>query len=61
MFSITPGPSIQAMIRMAPLQAGQISISIPNTRFRRFAQVMAPRRWTSNPCTVLRIFLSAIR
>lgn len=32
------------MIRIAPPQAGQVSMSIPNTRFRRCAQVIAARR-----------------
>jgi hypothetical protein len=32
---------MHAMIRTAPPQAGQISISIPQTRFRRCAQIIA--------------------
>ena len=44
MFSITTGSSIQAMMRIAPPQAGQVSMSIPNTRLRRCAQVIAARR-----------------
>ena len=35
---------MQAMIRIALPQAGQVSISIPNTRFRPCAQVIAARR-----------------
>lgn len=37
--------SMQAMIRSAPLQAGQVSMSMPNTRFRLCAQDMAGRRY----------------
>jgi hypothetical protein len=32
------------MIRIAPPQAGQVSMSIPNTRFSRCAQLIAARR-----------------
>ena len=41
---MTAGSSMHAMIRTAPPQAGQVSISIPKTRFRRCAQVIAARR-----------------
>lgn len=41
---MTSGSSLQAMIRTVPPQAGQVSMSIPNTRFRRCAQVIAARR-----------------
>ena len=40
-FSITSGSSLQAMTRTAPPQAGQVSMSIPTTRLRRCAQVIA--------------------
>ena len=43
-FSITTGSSMQARIRTAPPQAGQIAMSMPKTRLRRCAQVMATRR-----------------
>jgi len=43
-FSITWGSSMQAMILTAPPQAGQVWMSMPNTRFRRCAQVMAAWR-----------------
>ena len=36
-FSITWGSSMQAMILTAPPQAGQVWMSMPNTRFRRCA------------------------
>ncbi len=36
-FSITTGSSMQAMILTAPPQARQVSMSTPNTRFRRWA------------------------
>jgi hypothetical protein len=40
------------MIRTAPPQAGQVSMSMLNTRFRRCAQVIEARRsagvWTSS-------------
>ena len=39
-FSMTSGSSIHAMMRTAPPHAGQISISIPNTRFSRCAHVI---------------------
>ena len=35
---------MHAMIRTVPPQAGQVSTSMPKTRFRRCAQVMAARR-----------------
>jgi hypothetical protein len=35
---------LNAMIRTAPPQAGQVSMSMPKTRFRRCAQVIAARR-----------------
>ncbi len=35
---------MQAMIRTAPPQAGQVSMSMLNTRFRRCAQVIEARR-----------------
>ena len=41
---MTSGSSMQAMIRIAPPQAGQVSMSIPNTRLRRCAEVIAARR-----------------
>ena len=41
---MTSGSSMQAMIRIAPLQAGQVSMSIPNTRFRRYTQLIEARR-----------------
>ncbi len=37
---MTSVSSMHAMIRIAPPQAGQVSMSIPNTRLRRCAQVM---------------------
>ena len=40
-FLITAGSWIQAMIRSAPPQAGQVSMSMPKTRFSRCAQVIA--------------------
>ncbi len=40
-FLITAGSWIQAMIRSAPPQAGQVSMSMPKTRFSRCAQVNA--------------------
>ena len=43
-FLITAGSSMQAMIRSAPPQAGQVSMSMPKTRFSRCAQVIAARR-----------------
>jgi len=43
-FLITAGSWIQAMIRSAPPQAGQVSMSMPKTRFSRCAQVIAARR-----------------
>ena len=43
-FLITAGSSIQAMIRSAPPQAGQVSMSMPKTRLSRCAQVIAARR-----------------
>ena len=39
-FLITAGSSMQAMIRSAPPQAGQVSMSMPKTRFSRCAQVI---------------------
>ncbi len=42
--SITTGSSMQAMILTGPPQAGQVWISMPNTRFRRSAQVIKARR-----------------
>jgi len=41
---MTSGSSMHAMIRIAPPQAGQVSMSIPKTRLRRCAQVIAARR-----------------
>ena len=41
---ITAGSLMQAMIRTTPPQAGQVSMSMPNTRFSRCAQVIADRR-----------------
>jgi len=41
---MTSGSSMQAMIRTAPPQAAQVSMSMPNTRLRRCAQVIAARR-----------------
>ena len=41
---MTSASSMHAMIRTAPPQAGQVWISIPKTRFRRCAQVIAARR-----------------
>ncbi len=41
---MTAGSSMHAMIRIAPPQAAQVSMSMPNTRFRRCAQVIAARR-----------------
>lgn len=41
---MTLGPSMQAMIRTAPPQAGHVAISIPKTRFRRYVQVIEARR-----------------
>lgn len=38
--SITTGPSIQAMMRIAPPQAAQVSMSILNTRLGRCARVI---------------------
>lgn len=35
---------MQAMIQTTPPQAGQVSMSILNTRFRRCAQIMDARR-----------------
>ncbi len=35
---------MHAMIRTAPPQVGQVSTSMPRTRFRRCAQVIAARR-----------------
>lgn len=35
---------MQAIIRTAPPQAGQVSISMPKARFRRCAQVIEARR-----------------
>ena len=35
---------MQAMIRTAPPHSRQVSMSIPKTRFRRCAQVIAARR-----------------
>ncbi len=43
-FSITTGSSMQAMILTAPPQARQVSMSMPNTRFRRCAHVIEARR-----------------
>ena len=43
-FSITWGSSMQAMILTVPPQAGQVWMSMLNTRFRRCAQVMAAWR-----------------
>ena len=43
-FLITSGSWIQAMIRSAPPQAAQVSISMPKTRLRRCAQLIAARR-----------------
>jgi len=40
-FLITSASWIQAMIRSAPPQAGQVSMSMPKTRFSRCAQVNA--------------------
>ena len=40
-FLITSGSSMQAMIRSAPPQAGQVSMSMPKTRFSRCAHVIA--------------------
>ena len=40
-FLITAGSSMQAMIRSAPPQAGQVSMSMPKTRFSRCAHVIA--------------------
>jgi hypothetical protein len=45
-FSMTSGSSMQAMIRTAPPQAAQVWMSMPNTRLRRCAQVIAARRST---------------
>ena len=41
---MTSGSLMQAMIRITPPQAMQLSMSIPKTRFRRCAQVIAARR-----------------
>ena len=46
-FSIINGSSMQTMILTAPPQAGQVSMSMPNTRFRRCAQVIEARRSAS--------------
>jgi hypothetical protein len=35
---------VDAVIRIAPPQAGQVSMSVPKTRFRRCAQVIAAQR-----------------
>jgi len=43
-FSITTGSSMQAMILTAAPQARQVSMSMPNTRFRRCAHVIETRR-----------------
>jgi hypothetical protein len=43
-FLITAGSSMQAMIRSAPPQTAQVSISMPKTRLRRCAQVIDYRR-----------------
>ena len=43
-FLMTSGSSIKAMIRTAPPQARQVSMSIPNTRFRHCAHVTDARR-----------------
>lgn len=40
---MTSGSSMPAMIRIAPPQAGQVPMSIPNTRLRRCAQVIVAR------------------
>jgi hypothetical protein len=40
---MTSGSSMQAMIRTAPPQAGQISISMPNTYLKRCVRVIATR------------------
>jgi len=47
-FSITAGPSIQAMMRTAPPQAEQVAISMPKTRLRRCA-------WASSRRAVRRV------
>jgi hypothetical protein len=44
---MTSASSMHAMIRTAPPQAAQVSMSIPNTRFKRCAQVIAARRSAS--------------
>ena len=41
---MTAGSSMHALMRSAPPQAAQVSMSIPNTRLRRCAQVIAVRR-----------------
>lgn len=41
---MTSGSSIQAMIRTDPPQLGQVSISMPKTRSRRCALLVAARR-----------------
>ena len=43
-FSITAASSMQAMIRTAPPQVGQVSMSMSNTRLRHCAQVIEARR-----------------
>ena len=43
-FSITTGSSMHAMILSAPPQARQVAMSMPKTRIRRCAQVIAARR-----------------
>jgi len=43
-FLLTAGSSMQAMIRSAPPQAGQVSMSISKTLLRRCAQVVDYRR-----------------
>ena len=40
---MTAGSSMHAMMRIGPPQAVQVSMSMPNTRFNRFAQVIALR------------------
>jgi len=44
-FSIISGPSMQAMILTDTQQAGQVSMSMPNTRLKRCAQAANVRYW----------------
>jgi hypothetical protein len=43
-FTVMRVPETHAMLRTAPPQVEQVSMSMPNTRFRRCVQVIVARR-----------------